>query len=129
MSTTEHGPPGGGRFDEAGDATRRTRLANERTYLAWWRTGLTTFAVSFGAGRLVPELSAGPNWPFEVIGVAFAVIGVVFIVYGYRRHNEVERALARGDYASLPDRAALLFAAAGGVLGLATILLVALDPS
>src|SRR5438094_4512952 len=26
------------KFDEALDATRRTRLANERTYLAWWRT-------------------------------------------------------------------------------------------
>ncbi|HEX6762590.1 MAG TPA: DUF202 domain-containing protein [Gaiellaceae bacterium] len=27
------------------DATRRTRLANERTYLAWWRTGLTVGVV------------------------------------------------------------------------------------
>jgi putative membrane protein len=27
--------------DKARDATRRTQLANERTYLAWWRTGLT----------------------------------------------------------------------------------------
>jgi putative membrane protein len=43
------------------DATRRTRLANERTYLAWWRTGLTALAVSFGAGRLLPELSNGAN--------------------------------------------------------------------
>jgi putative membrane protein len=39
------------------DATRRTRLANERTYLAWWRTGLTAFAVSLGAGKLVPALT------------------------------------------------------------------------
>ena len=39
-------------LDEARDAMRRTPLANERTYLAWWRTGLATFAVSFGAGRL-----------------------------------------------------------------------------
>jgi len=23
------------------DATRRTRLSNERTYVAWWRGGLT----------------------------------------------------------------------------------------
>ena len=26
------------------DATRRTRLAVERTYLAWWRSALTAFA-------------------------------------------------------------------------------------
>jgi putative membrane protein len=46
-----------GAFDEARDATRRTRLASERTYLAWWRTGLTTLAVSVGTGKIVPELS------------------------------------------------------------------------
>jgi uncharacterized membrane protein YidH (DUF202 family) len=33
-------------MDEGADAVRRTRLANERTYLAWWRTALTAFAVS-----------------------------------------------------------------------------------
>jgi uncharacterized membrane protein YidH (DUF202 family) len=36
---------------EVQDATRRTRLANERTYLAWLRSGLTALAASFGAGR------------------------------------------------------------------------------
>ena len=50
-------------FDEARDATRRTRLANERTYLAWWRTGLTSFAVSLGAGKLVPALTEESHWP------------------------------------------------------------------
>jgi putative membrane protein len=108
------------------DATRRTRLANERTYLAWWRTGLTALAVSFAAGKLLPELSHGANWPFELVGVAFALIGVVFMVFGYVRHKEVDRALDRGEYAGLSARAAFLFAVAGGILGLATLLLVAL---
>ena len=115
-------------LDEARDATRRTRLANERTYLAWWRTGLTALAVSFGAGRLIPELSQGPNWPYELIGVAFAVVGVGFMTYGYLRHKSVDDALSRGEYAKLDERAAILFAAAGAVLGAATILLVALHP-
>ena len=118
---TEHG--------EARDATRRTRLANERTYLAWWRTGLTTLAVSFGAGKLVPELSGGPQWPYQVIGVGFGIVGVALMAYGYVRHREVEAALARGDYASLPDRIAVLFALLGAVLGLATIFLVVFHPS
>ena len=117
------------RADDTGDALRRTRLANERTYLAWWRTGLTTFAVSFGAGRIVPELAHGPNWPFEVIGIAFALVGFGFVSYGYVRHREVEEALDRGDYSSLPDRAAILFAGAGALLGLATIVLLVLHPS
>jgi putative membrane protein len=114
--------------DDPRDATRRTQLANERTYLAWWRTGLTTLAVSFGAGRLVPELASGPSWPFEVIGVAFAVVGIAFMTYGYVRHRSVDVALSRGDYTSLPNRAAVLFASLGGLLGLATIVLVVLDP-
>ena len=116
-------------LEDRRDATRRTRLANERTYLAWWRTALTTLAVSFGAGRLVPELSGGANWPFELIGVAFAAMGVVFASYGYLRYREVERALDRGDYAGLPDRAAVLFAVAGAALGVATIVVVVLTPS
>ena len=36
---------------EAVDATRRTHLASERTYLAWWRTGLTSLTVGIGAGQ------------------------------------------------------------------------------
>jgi putative membrane protein len=115
--------------DGAHDATRRTRLASERTYLAWWRTGLTALAVSFGAGRLVPALSGGPEWPFELIGVAFAIVGIAFIGYGYLRHKELEAALSRGEYAGFPDRAAVAFSAAGGLLGLATILLVLLHPA
>jgi len=69
-------PSGRRAFDEIGDATRRTRLANERTYLAWWRTGLTALAVSFAAGKLLPELTEGAKWPYEVVGVAFALVGI-----------------------------------------------------
>jgi putative membrane protein len=115
-------------FDEARDASRRTRLASERTYLAWWRTGLTALAVSFGAGRLVPELSTGAEWPFETIGVAFAVVGVVFIVQGYRRQKRVEDALSRGEYAPLETSAALVLAVLGALLGLATIVLIVAHP-
>jgi putative membrane protein len=109
------------------DATRRTRLANERTYLAWWRSGLTALAVSFGAGKLVPELSGGAQWPFQVVGVGFGVVGVAFIVYGLARHRLVEEALERGRYAPLDDRVALALTAAGVLLGAATILLVAVE--
>ncbi len=125
----ETAPVAGERFDEAGDATRRTRLATERTYLAWWRTGLTCLAVGFGAGRLVPDLSQGTNWPFEVIGVAFALVGVGFIVYGYVRQKQVEEALVRADYAPLKNRAALAFASLGVLLGLATLVLLIVHPT
>ena len=115
--------------DEARDATRRTRLANERTYLAWWRTGLTTFAVSVAAGKLVPELSSGAAWPFEAIGIAFAVVGLQFIGYAYLRQKRVEEALARGEYAPFETRTALVFAALGVLLGIATIIVILAQPA
>jgi putative membrane protein len=115
--------------DDAQDATRRTRLANERTYLAWWRTGLTALAVSLAAGRLVPELSRGANWPYEAIGVAFALAGVALVGYGYVRQKAVDTALARGEYAPLPGRAALAFACLGALLGVATLVVVLAHPS
>ena len=116
-------------FDESQDATRRTRLANERTYLAWWRTGLTTFAVSVAAGKLVPELSSRAAWPFETIGVAFAVVGLLFIVYAFVRQKRVEEALARGEYAPFPTRTGLVFAGLGVLLGLATIAVILVQPA
>jgi putative membrane protein len=116
-------------FDEARDATRRTRLANERTYLAWWRTGLTAFAVSLAAGRLIPELSTGAAWPFEVVGVAYALVGMGLMAYAYVRQRSVERALRRGEYAPLEPHAVLVFAAVGVLLGAATVVLVVVHPS
>jgi putative membrane protein len=116
-------------LDEARDATRRTRLANERTYLAWWRTGLTNFAVSLAAGKLVPELSSGAAWPYEVIGVAFALVGLLFIAYAYVRQRRVEEALARGEYAPFEARAGLLFAALGVLLGIGTITVMLAQPA
>src|SRR5919199_2114928 len=111
-------------FDEAGDATRRTRLANERTYLAWWRTGLTAVAASAAIGKLVPEVAGGAAWPYEVVGAGFAIVGLLFIAYGLRRPPAVERAVARGEFAAMEARFALAVTALGVALALATLVLV-----
>jgi putative membrane protein len=116
--------PTGGRFDEAGDATRRTRLANERTYLAWWRTGLTAFAVSFGSGKLVPALTDQTSWPYVVVGVGFALLGVAFVAYGFVRQRMVERAIARGEYVRPDERLLGLLTAVGILLGFALLAIV-----
>ena len=119
-------PPGGGRFDEHGDATRRTRLANERTYLAWWRTGLAAFAVSLGAGRLVPAIAGGPQALYSLVGVLFAVLGLLLIAYGRQRGREVDEAISEGNYRRADERlltVAALLAGAGGVLLITLILI------
>lgn len=113
---------------EVADASRRTRLANERTELAWWRTGLTALAVALGVGRVVPELNdSSVRWPYVVAGVGFALWGIAVIAYGSRRSAEVERVLAAGHFPKPPGwtRAALTL---GGVaLGLLTAVLILLD--
>src|SRR5213083_3660304 len=72
------------------DATRRTRLANERTFLAWLRTALTAVAVAIGAGKIVPGVTDVAHWPFELLGAGFAALAVALIVYGLRRFVSVE---------------------------------------
>jgi putative membrane protein len=111
-------------FDETTDATRRTRLANERTYLAWWRTGLTSIAVAVGLGRIVPGVTNVTRWPYEVVGAGFGLLGVAFILVGYMRVRGIERALARGEFPRLDERLELALIAASVVLGLATVALV-----
>jgi putative membrane protein len=106
------------------DATRRTRLANERTYLAWWRTGLTALAVALGAGKLVPELTDSSRWPYVVLGSGFGLLGVAVVIMGLRRFATVEDALDRGEYVRLGRREAVALAAAGAILGLLTVVLI-----
>jgi putative membrane protein len=127
MSVRERTTPDGGRFDEAGDATRRTRLANERTYLAWWRTGLTSFAVSLGAGKLVPALTDETRWPYVVVGIGFALLGVAFVAYGFMRQRHVERAVARGEYARPDERWLAALTVAGVLLGLVLLVIVLVE--
>src|SRR5436190_15655215 len=108
---------GVGSSDEARDASRRTRLANERTYLAWWRTGLTCFAVSIGAGRVVPALTDETRWPYAIVGAGFAVLGVLFVGYGLIRERQVDRAIEAGKTAPPDERFVAVLATAGLLLG------------
>ncbi len=115
---------------DAGDggATRRTYLAAERTQLAWWRTGLTAIAVALAVGRVVPELSdSSLQWPYTVVGCAFAVYGIALIAYGTLRARSTDRAIEAGGFASSADRALGWLTVGGVVLGIATLVLVAID--
>ncbi len=115
-------------MNETIDATRRTRLASERTELAWWRTGLTALAVALAVGRVIPGLDrSSARWPYVVAGVCFALYGIAVIAYGTRRRAAVERALADGRFPDSPRYAHRALAAGGVALGLLTVLLILID--
>jgi putative membrane protein len=130
MSEIERRQRSSGRreFDDTRDAARRTRLANERTYLAWWRTGLTALAVSLAAGRVVPTLSHGTAWPYEIVGAGFALLGVACIGIAFQREREIERALEQGKFATMSSRTTMLLTAFGVLLGLLTLGLIVTNP-
>jgi putative membrane protein len=101
---------------------RRTSLAVERTYLAWWRTGLTAFAVALATARVVPELGkAKVQWPYTVLGIGFAVFGSACILVGEqrRRHGESDDA---------NPALALGLMLGGLLLGLGLVVVLAVNP-
>jgi inner membrane protein YidH len=114
--------------DEFVDATRRTRLARERTELAWWRAGLTALAVAFGVGRVVPGLEGtATRWPYAAVGVCFALYGIAVIVYGTTRNRKLEEDLSEGRFSPPPRLAYDALAGAGVVLGVLTPILILFD--
>ena len=109
---------------EIRDAGRRTRLANERTYLAWWRTGLTALAVCVALGRIVPGVTGVTKWPYEAVGAAYGLLGIAFMVIAHIRMRSVERAVDAGGFANLDWRLGRAMLAVGTGLGIATVVLV-----
>jgi putative membrane protein len=116
------------RFDEDGDATRRTWLASERTVLAWLRTGLTATAVALAVGKVVPDLrDGGSSWPFVALGAGYGLLGVIIVIYGLRRGREVDRAIREGRWLSPDDRAMWLIGALTIGLGLLAAVVIVAD--
>lgn len=103
--------------EEDSDA-QRTRLAVERTMLAWWRTGLAALAVSLAVGRILPSLDETANTtPYVAIGLAFSLYAIGLFAYG------AALGLPGSGGMSSPT---FFIAAAGVLLGLAIALLIAL---
>ena len=121
MDPEKSKPPG-----EGWDAIRRTRLAAERTELAWWRTALTSIAVAVGVGRVVPELSGTTTeWPYVVVGIGWALYSVALFSFGSIRSDRVEGAVDRGEMIRSSRTESRWLMIGGVILCLATVGLIA----
>src|ERR1700751_1679362 len=111
---------------QSSDVTRRTWLAADRTWLAWWRTGIGASAVAIAVGRFIPELTHGARWPFRVLGVAYGLIAIAVLVFGGIRQQPTADALRRGSYDELSSPLVLWLTAAAVAGSLGAVILVAI---
>ena len=114
--------------DEEAGRLWRTQLANERTQLAWWRTGFAAIAVALAVGKVVPDLTGDADPPYIIAGAGFGLLGTFLIAYGTYRQRQIERAIQRGG--SSPPRPVMVLVLTGVavVLGLFCVLLVLMGP-
>lgn len=78
-------------------------LSNERTFLAWTRTGLTVFTLGCAIGKFGGSGSAAtatltsPNAEKKplIAGIILAIIGVLCVIYGiwrfFRTYQQIKR--------------------------------------
>ncbi len=106
------------------DQERRTSMAAERTWLAWWRTSLGASAGALAVGRFAPELLGVAAWPYILLGCGYASLAVGLLIVGAQRQRELEHALRTGGHRPLRFRTVGLFTVGGVALAVMTVVLV-----
>jgi putative membrane protein len=106
------------------DQARRTSMAAERTWLAWWRTALGATAGALAVGRFAPQLLDVAEWPYIVLGCGYAAIAIGLLIVGALRQRDLERALRSGGDAPLRFRTVGVFTVGGVALAVMTVVLV-----
>ena len=69
-------------------STARDHLANERTYLAWLRTGLAIIGASLALLR----------WDYSGTGYVVATVGIVVLITSTQRYFRVMQLLEQGRF-------------------------------
>jgi putative membrane protein len=125
MSPVDQGPQAARSGDDNPvGPSRRTSLAAERTWLAWWRTGIAVATASIAVGGVVPHLVDGSRTPYVVLGVGYALLALVVFVLAFVRHRDFERALNSGENVSSGYAWMVSLTAGGGVMAIATLAVV-----
>jgi putative membrane protein len=99
-------------------------LAAERTWLAWWRSGITAATAAVAVGGVVPQLVDGSRTPYVVLGAGYALLSVAVLIAGWRRHRRVQDALAKGVYEDVPGDWITGLTLAGAALAIGTLALI-----
>ena len=76
-------------------------LANDRTYLAWLRTGIALFGLGFVVSKIAYLINSDPKGLsdrdfYTIVGVLIVLSGAGIISLGFWQHRTVARSIARG---------------------------------
>ena len=102
----------------------RFTLANERTLLAWLRTGLALVAGGVAVAEFAPDL--GVRWGSAAVAVALVLTGLGAAVGGYVRWRRNEEAIT-ADRPLPPSRVLPALVAAVGAVLVVVAVLVGID--
>ena len=110
------------------DVTRRTRLAAERTWLAWWRSGIAASTAAVAVGGVVPQLIDGSRTPYVVLGCGYALLAAAMFAAAGLRRVSVTRALERGEYQEVGEGVVWGLTVVALVLALGTLAIIIIQP-
>lgn len=105
-------------------------LANDRTFLAWLRTGIACFGLGFVVAKVAlivepDKTGLSDQNLYSGVGVLIVLSGAALIVLGYLQHAGVLNALRRDEQYSQPRWPLTITAAAvGGSLLLSALIVV-----
>ena len=118
------------------EETLRIHQANERTMLAWIRTGIALMAFGFAIARFGvflrqvasvgqlanrPQHTAGSAW----VGAVLVALGMLANLSATLRYAQIRRAIVRGEVGAPNAMMVYVFGAMAAVVGLVmTVLLV-----
>jgi putative membrane protein len=109
------------------DVTRRTLLAAERTWLAWWRSAIAAAAAAVAVGGVVPQLVDDNRTPYVVLGAGYAALAIAVFVGAGRRQARLGEKLDGGGYEPVSSRWVLGLTGAGALLALGTFAAIVLS--
>ena len=96
MGRKEEGPVD----DRTGYALDRTVLANERTYAAWIRTGLTALAAGIAIEKFMVDVM--PGWGVRSIAVSLILLSAVAFFLAAWRYTHLGVKLVHADVKVVP---------------------------
>ena len=80
------------------DATVRTHLANERTFLAWLRTGITFAALGLAAGQILDSTSIYGVEMRALLASGLMLLGFLLVLIGRMRYRTTAIGVRDGSF-------------------------------